>query len=220
MIRRIPLLSPAQVAELTAIAAAAKFVDGKISNPHSKVKNNLQLHDPQPYEKSSRLLMQALVGCPEFMEFAFPRRIASPLITRYGPGMHYGLHPDAAHIPLRDGPLRSDLSCTIFLADPATYVGGALRITLGDSDIRFREAAGTAIVYPSSTLHEVEAVESGERMVAITFIESEIADVSKRNLLFELNEVAALEGQRMDPANYTRLQAIQFNLARRWKSQG
>jgi len=112
--------------------------------------------------------------------------------------------------------LRSDLSCTIFLNDPAQYEGGALRIVLGNAELRFKGALGSAIVYPSSTLHEVEKVESGERIVGLTFIESQIADTSKRNLLYELNEVAALEGNRMSYENFTRLQSVQQNLMRRW----
>jgi PKHD-type hydroxylase len=62
----------------------------------------------------------------------------------------------------------------------------------------------------------VEPVTSGERLVAITFIQSRIADTSRRELLFELNEVAALEGLGMKPENYERLQLVQANLLRRW----
>jgi PKHD-type hydroxylase len=130
--------------------------------------------------------------------------------------MRYGAHADAAFLQLGDMPLRSDLSCTIFLNDPKSYEGGALRIQLGTRDIRFRGAPGTAIVYPSDMLHEVEPVTKGERLVAITFIQSRIADRSRRELLYELNEVAALEGLRMAPENFTRLQLVQANLLRRW----
>ncbi len=217
MFKQLSLLNPSQVRELREIAGQAKFVDGKISNPHSKVKNNLQLHDADGYQRSSQIMLDALIRNQEFVDFAFPARIAPPLITRYIPGMHYGLHPDSAAIPLPDGPLRSDVSCTIFLNEPNDYKGGALHVCLGEADLRFKGLPGTAIVYPSYTLHEVEPVTAGERLVAITFIQSQIADVTKRNLLYDLNEVAALEGLSMQHENYTRLQAVQFNLARMWK---
>lgn len=216
MFKQIAVLNSKQIDALKAIAAQARFVDGKISNPHSKIKNNLQLHDAAAYEKSSKILNTALASNQEFMNFAMPIKFAPPLITRYTPGMEYGLHPDNAMISLPDGPLRPDVSCTVFLSDPADYEGGALRVTLGEADLRFKCPAGTAIVYPSYTLHEVEKVTSGERLVAITFIQSRIQDVTKRNVLYDINEVAALEGLNMTDENYTRLQAAQFNLMRMW----
>ncbi|MDK2759853.1 MAG: Fe2+-dependent dioxygenase [Sphingopyxis sp.] len=217
MFKIIPLLDPSEVRALRDIAASGKFVDGRISNPHSTVKNNLQLHDAGAYERSSKILLDAMVRHPDFMAFSFPARIAPPLMTRYTPGMHYGLHPDAAFIPLPDGQLRTDVSCTIFLNDPTDYDGGALHVQLGNADLRFKEAPGVAIVYPSHTLHEVEPVTRGERLVAISFIQSLIPDVAHRNLMYELNEVAALEGGAMDPANFTRLQAVQYQLLRMWR---
>ena len=216
MFKLVQLLEDGAVRALREIAVGGKFVDGKISNPHSKVKNNLQLH-AGGYERSSKILLDAMVQNPEFMEFAFPARIAPPLLTRYTPGMNYGLHPDAAYIPLPDGQLRTDVSCTVFLNDPADYDGGALHVQLGNADLRFKEAPGVAVVYPSHTLHEVEPVTRGERLVAITFIQSLIPDVQHRNLMHELNEVAALEGGKMDPANFTRLQAVQYQLLRMWR---
>lgn len=210
------LLGTSDLAALRQIAASARFVDGRISNPHSKVKNNLHLSDQQAYQASADILAKALFGNEEFRNFAFPKRIAPPLITRYEPGMHYGLHPDSAMMQIGKEVLRSDLSCTIFLNEPDSYEGGALRIVLGNATLRFKGPAGSAIVYPSTTLHEVEKVESGQRLVAITFIQSQIADDAKRNLLYELNEVAALEGLNMTFENYSRLQSVQFNLLRQW----
>ncbi|WP_194954943.1 Fe2+-dependent dioxygenase [Sphingopyxis solisilvae] len=217
MFKLVQLLDDGAVRTLRDIAAGGQFVDGKISNPHSRVKNNLQLHDAHAYERSSKILLEAMVQNPDFMEFAFPARIAPPLMTRYTPGMHYGLHPDAAFIPLPDGQLRTDVSCTVFLNDPANYDGGALHVQLGGADLRFKEAPGVAIIYPSHTLHEVEPVTRGERLVAITFIQSLIPDVQQRNIIYELNEVAALEGLNMAPENYTRLQAVQYQLLRMWR---
>src|SRR3546814_819342 len=131
--------------------------------------------------------------------------------------MNYGRQPDAADSPLPDGQLRTDVRCTVFLNDPADYDGGALHVELGSADLRFKEAPGVAVVYPSHTLHEVEPVTRGERLVAVTFIQSLIPDVQHRNLMHELNEVAALEGSTMAPANFTRLQAVQYQLLRMWR---
>lgn len=217
MFREIPdLLTAAQVAELTRIAASAQFVDGRISNPHSTVKNNLQLHDEAAYQASSQLLLQALMAHEDFRNFAFPVAILPPMMTRYTSEMRYGAHADAAFLQHGAHPLRSDLSCTIFLGDPAGYEGGALTIHTGTRALSFKGQAGSAIVYPSDRLHEVEQVTKGERFVAITFVQSRIADPLKRELLYELNEVAALEGLGMKPENYARLQLVQANLLRRW----
>ena len=217
MFKEIPdLLTPAQVAELTRIAASARFVDGRISNPHSSVKNNLQLDDDKAYQASSQLMLKALYAHEDFRNFAFPVAILPPLMTRYTPNMRYGAHADAAFLQFGNVTLRSDLSCTIFLNDPANYEGGALKIQLGTREMRFKGPPGTAIIYPSTTMHEVEPVTKGERFVAITFIQSRIADEFRRELLYELNEVAALEGLRMAPENFTRMQLIQANLLRHW----
>jgi PKHD-type hydroxylase len=144
--------------------------------------------------------------------------IAPPMITRYRPGMKYGAHADAAFIQLPGASLRSDLSCTVFLNDPGSYEGGELNIRLGDSNLKFKLPAGEAIIYPSDSLHQVEPVTKGERLVAITFIQSRIADPFKRYMLFELNEVAALEGRKLDNDNFQRLQLVQQNLLRMWSA--
>jgi PKHD-type hydroxylase len=213
MFKEIPdLLTADEIQALRGIAAAAQWVDGRQSNPHSSVKNNLQL-----YEKAAAdILARTLYQSEEFTNFSFPVVLAPPMLSRYVPGMHYGGHADAAYLPLGEKPLRCDLSCTIFLSEPDSYEGGALKIRLGSSELRFRGAAGSAIVYPSTTFHEVEPVARGERLAGITFIQSRIADGFLRELLYELNEVAALEGLNMDPVNFARLQLVQRNLLQRW----
>jgi PKHD-type hydroxylase len=216
MYRVLQILTDAEVAECRRIATSAPFIDGKISNPHNTAKQNEQLHDPQAYQKSSEILKAALARSPEFIEFAFPVALAPPMMTRYKPGMKYGAHADAAFIQLPKATIRSDLSCTIFLNDPKDYDGGELRIQLGDAELTFKLKPGEAIVYPSDSLHQVVPVTKGERLVAITFIQSRIQDPFRRNMLFELNEVAALEGLKMSPENFSRLQLVQQNLLRYW----
>jgi PKHD-type hydroxylase len=216
MYRVLQILNDAEIAECKRIAASTPFVEGRITNPHNLAKENVQLHDPAAYQKSSELLRQALLRTPEFMEFAFPVALAPPLITRYKPGMKYGAHADAAFIQLPGATIRSDLSCTIFLNEPKDYDGGELHLRLGDAQLTFKLRPGEAIVYPSDTFHQVVPVTRGERLVAITFIQSRIPDPFRRNTLYELNEVAALEGLKMDPENFGRLQLIQQNLLRHW----
>jgi len=216
MYRILQLLTDAEVAECRKIAATAPFVDGRITNPHNKAKQNEQLHDQAAYQKSSQLLQQAYARSQEFHEFAFPVRIAPPMMTRYKPGMKYGAHADSAFIQLPQGTIRSDLSSTLFLTDPADYDGGELQVRLGDSELSFKLKPGEAIIYPSDSLHQVVPVTKGERLVAITFIQSRVQDPFRRNLLFELNEVAALEGLKMDQENFNRLSVVRENLMRYW----
>ena len=216
MYRILPLLTEAEVAECRKIAANTQFVDGRATNPHNKAKNNQQLHDPGAGQASSQIMLQAFARSEEFREFAFPIMVAPPLLTKYQRGQYYGAHADAAFINLGNARLRSDLSCTIFLNDPSNYEGGALHVRLGDSSLRFKLQPGEAILYPSDTFHEVEKVISGERLVAITFIQSQIKDPFRRTLLFDLNEVAALEGLGMQPENFARLQLVQSQLLRYW----
>src|SRR4051812_40181127 len=216
MYRILPILSDAEISECKRIAASTPFVDGRISNPHNTAKQNEQLHEPNAYKQSSDIIRAAMLRSPEFGEFAFPVALAPPLITRYKPGMKYGAHADAAFIQLPGATIRSDLSCTIFLNDPKDYDGGELQVGLGDAQLTFKLQPGEAIVYPSDSFHQVVPVMRGERLVAITFIQSRIQDPFRRNTLYELNEVAALEGLKMDPQNFGRLQLVQQNLLRYW----
>lgn len=164
------------------------------------------------------MLGQALQRNAEFMSLTFARRFAPPLLCKYEKGMAYGAHPDSAYINTRIGPLRSDVSSTIFLSDPNSYEGGALKIHLGDRQVDIKLPAGDAVVYPSTTIHEVTPVTSGVRLVAITFIESQISDEIKRNLLFTLNDIAAIEGGNMDWKNRVQLEHVRHSLHRMWSS--
>ena len=216
MYRVLPILTGEEIAECRRIAAAAQFVDGRITNPHNTAKQNEQLHEAGPYQQSSELLRQALIRSEEFRNFSFAYALAPPMMTRYKPAMKYGLHTDAAFLPLPAGTIRSDLSCTIFLNEPADYDGGELHVRLGDADLTFKLKPGEAVVYPSDTLHEVVPITRGERLVAITFIQSRIQDPFRRNLLYNLNEIGALEGGNMQPENFTRMQLVQNQLMRYW----
>jgi len=211
------LLAPADIARLTDLSRELRFVDGRVSNPANLTKNNLQADHTDPkYAESVQIVRMALTRSREFMDFAMPKTIAPPLLCRYEPGMKYGAHADAAIIQVQSGRLRSDLSCTIFVGAPTTYEGGELSIMIGNRAVHFKGNAGDAIVYPSTTLHEVVPVRSGQRLVSITFVESLIADAHQRSLVYELNEVAALEGLTMAWENRIRLDIVRQNLMRMW----
>jgi PKHD-type hydroxylase len=213
------LLSAAELERLMALSGEIQFVDGRASNPANLSKNNLQA-DPRDahYAESVRIVNAAFVRSREFMSFALPKRVAPPLMCRYTPGMKYGAHADAALIVQGTSRLRSDISCTVFISDPSTYEGGELSIALGNQAVPFKGAPGEAILYPSTTLHEVIPVRSGERLVSITFVESYIADHHQRMQVFELNEIAELEGNSMSWESRVRLDVVRQNLLRMWST--
>ena len=130
--------------------------------------------------------------------------------------MKYGAHADAAIIQFGNVRMRSDLSCTVFINDPSSYEGGELAVVMGNQIIPFKGNAGDVVVYPSTTLHEVVPVRSGERLVSISFIESFIADTHQRQQVYELNELAALEGNAMQWESRVRLDVVRQNLMRMW----
>jgi PKHD-type hydroxylase len=213
------LLAPPEIAQLVALSREMRFVDGRASNPANTTKNNLQADNADPrFVESTQIVSAALSRSREFVDFAMPKRMAPPLLSRYVPGMQYGAHADAALMQIGATRLRSDISCTVFVNDPASYEGGELSIEVGNMAIPFKGAAGEAILYPSTTLHEVVPVRSGERLVSITFIESYIADEHQRTQVYELNELAALEGLTMKWENRARLDVVRQNLMRMWST--
>lgn len=210
-------LSAAEVARLTELSQLVKFVNGRVSNPSNLTKDNLQADAADPrYSESVQIVAAAFNRSEEFREFAFPRRFAPPLLCRYEPGMKYGAHADAAHLMVDGTLLQSDLSATAFVSDPASYQGGELVIHLGTRPVVMKGAPGDLVVYPSTMLHEVRPVRAGMRLVSITFIESLITDEHQRTQLYELNEVAALEGLNMKWENRVRLETVRQNLTRMW----
>jgi len=213
------LLAPPEIAQLVALSREMRFVDGRASNPANTTKNNLQADNADPrFVESTQIVSAALSRSREFVDFAMPKRMAPPLLSRYVPGMQYGAHADAALMQIGATRLRSDISCTVFVNDPASYEGGELSIEVGNMAIPFKGAAGEAILYPSTTHHEVVPVRSGERLVSITFIESYIADEHQRTQVYELNELAALEGLTMKWENRARLDVVRQNLMRMWST--
>lgn len=214
------ILTHAKIDRLREIASQIEFIDGRASNPDNITKVNLQADPKSPlYTESSNIVMAALVRSREFRDFAFPKRIAPPMLAKYHPGMKYGVHADSAFVAAPGQALRADVSATIFISDPRTYEGGQLVSYMGGRALQFKGEPGSIVVYPSTTLHEVAPVTSGERLVAITFIQSHVSDEAKRTTLHELNEVLALEGLNMKWQNRVRLEAVSSNLMRQWSSE-
>lgn len=211
------VLSAAEVAAITKLAQQVRFVDGRVSNPHNTTKLNTiaDFSDPAG-QQASQIAFAALQRNEPAMNFVFPQRIAAPNLCRYGVGMTYGPHTDAAYLPIGPQPLRSDVSCTLFLNEPSAYQGGELTIYLGSEVVRIKGKPGAAVLYPSTTLHQVVPVTSGERLVMITFIQSRIPDQMQRELLYKLGEVRALESLKMSWENRVQLEHVITNLQRMW----
>jgi PKHD-type hydroxylase len=213
------LLTDPEIARLRQLSQELRFIDGRQSNPANSQKNNLQAAgepgDPR-YGESSQIVGAAMMRSEQFRGFAFPKRLAPPLLARYEPGMKYGPHADAARVHSAAGMLRSDISATVFLNEPDSYQGGELVVHLGTRPVAFKMRPGGAIIYPSTLLHEVRPVTAGQRLVSITFIESFIPNEYLRTQLYELNEVAALEGLKMSWEGRIRLEVVRQNLERLW----
>ncbi len=211
------LLNRTEIEALTELARRTQFISGRASNPHNTTKNNAIQDPADPSGKqASQLVLTAIQRNEQARNFVLPRRIAIPTFLRYGEGMTYGAHVDAAFMNLGGQILRSDVSCTVFISDPEGYQGGELTVHLGSESIRGKGGAGSARFYPSTTLHEVASVTAGERLVMITFIESQIPDQMQREMLYTLNEVRALEGLRMEWHNRMSLEYVIANLLRMW----
>jgi len=184
------VLTQTEIGQIQQLGQGLKFVDGRSTNVHNEAKRNLQLDMTQPNAVKLCQIAAAAVGRNEqIRNFAFPKRIAQPLLSLYEPGMTYGEHADAPYLQLPGGPLRSDVSGTLFLEDPTSYKGGELVIRLGSEKVKVKGEPGAMIIYPSTTIHEVAPVTEGRRLAFFTFIESQIPDEAERELLYLVYEV-------------------------------
>lgn len=218
MIRHIRnVLRPEELSRLQSLAKVVRFVDGRMTNPETSVKNNLQVPQNDPLATEPGVLVRdALMRHAELRAFALPKQMARPTMARYEPGMNYGWHVDEALFP-SNPPMRSDLSCTVWLSPPDGYDGGELVIELGQQTLSFKGEAGDAILYPSTTIHQVTPVTRGERIVAITWLQSWIADAARRELLLQLDELRNAEmAERRDARTLVLLESLRTNLFRMW----
>lgn len=196
------LLDSARLERLDLLLADAPFVDGRgTAGPLlALVKMNEQIERAEHPATTAidELLSAALFANPQVKTAAFPAKIVPPLIVRYRQGMAYGAHCDNGVMATNKGLMRSDLSCTIFLSDPQHYSGGELEIETAMGVLAWKLPRGDAILYPSGAIHRVTPVTAGERLVAVTWMQSFIADAHRRTILADVERLNALVRQR-DP---------------------
>ena len=156
---------------------------------------------------------RALRDKPMFRSAARPKSMSPMLLSRYRVGQTYGLHVDDAIM----GVMRSDLSFTLFLADPASYDGGALIIEDPLETRSIKLAAGDMILYPTTTLHQVEAVTRGERLSVVGWVKSLIRQSDRREMQFDLDQaVEAVFAREGKTPLFDSLAKTRSNLLRMW----
>ncbi len=213
------VLAPHDLEAVRGQLAQARFADGRDSagSLARAVKANAEAVPGQPcLEPAAQLLMGNLTRHPRFRNAALPRHLASPGFARYRRGDGYGPHTDD---PLMGGtnPYRADIAVTVFLSDPADYQGGELVVQTEFGEHPVKLAAGHAVVYPASSTHRVETVTGGERLVALTWVQSLVREPQRRAILFELAAVRdrLLRARDVDGEG-RRLDAVYANLVRMW----
>ncbi|WP_316214818.1 Fe2+-dependent dioxygenase [Bradyrhizobium sp. SZCCHNR2035] len=219
------VLSKSDVAEFRRIMDAAEWEDGRSTAgaQSAMVKRNEQLPaDGEVARALGQRIVSALTKNPRFLSAAIPLQIFPPLFNRYAAsgGHHFGIHVDNAvrGDPLTGLRIRTDLSITLFLAEPEEYDGGELVIedTYGSHEVKL--PAGDAVLYPSSSLHMVTPVTRGARVASFFWMQSMIRDTHVRSMIFDLdNVIQGLAGRlgRDDPET-VRLTGIYHNLIRYW----
>ena len=219
------VLSKGDVAEFRRIMDAAEWEDGRSTAgaQSAMVKRNEQLPpDGELARKLGQRIIAALTKNPRFLAAAIPLHIFPPLFNRYAAssGHHFGIHVDNAvrGDPLTGLRIRTDLSMTLFLAEPEDYDGGELVVedTYGSHEVKL--PAGDAVLYPSSSLHMVTPVTRGARVASFFWMQSMIRDAHVRSMIFDLdNVIQDLSGRlgRDDPET-VKLTGIYHNLIRYW----
>lgn len=214
------VLTPDQLQGAREMLARVKFVDGKASAGLAavRVKHN-QEADRQAAEIQTldSLVMGGLVRHPVYRAGALALKVATPFYARYVPGMRYGDHVDDPIMGTGEGLYRTDIAITIFLNDPASYDSGELVINTTFGEQKVKLPAGDGVMYPASSLHRVAEVTRGERLVAVTWVQSLVRDPAKRELLYELNQVRErLLKEAPGSPDTARINTVYVNLFRMW----
>jgi PKHD-type hydroxylase len=225
MLLHVPraLTSP-EVRELRQRLHGAAWADGRITAGHQSVlvKHNLQLRETDPLARElGETVLAALESNALFISAALPRRIFPPLFNCYREGNGFGAHIDNAVRYDRSTqppqPLRTDLSVTLFLSAPEEYAGGELVIETVSGSHRVKLPAGDLVLYPASSIHQVETVTRGERIASFFWVQSLVADPVERQLLFELDGAIQKLGAGSAPHPAAiELTGVYHNLLRRW----
>lgn len=201
----------------------ARWVDGKVTagTQAAVVKNNQQLSEQAPQMQALRkLVLQALNQNALFFTTALPLKILPPFFNRYsGEANYYGFHVDNAMrmMPDGNGYVRADVSATLFLSDPDEYEGGELVIddTFGQHGLKL--PAGSMVVYPSSSVHQVNPVTKGARVACFMFIQSMVRSPEKRRLLYDMDtSIMHLRDEVGETEAVLKLTGVYHNLLRSW----
>lgn len=223
MVLDIPnVLTHEQTAQARQLLESANWVDGKASAGHqgARVKNNEQLLPEDPIaQQVGNLILRALGGNPIFLSAALPLHILPPMFNRYAGGQTFGTHVDGSIrvIPGSQKQIRTDLSCTLFFADPHEYEGGELIIedTYGSKSVKL--PAGHMILYPSTSLHRVNPVTKGARLCSFFWLQSMIRDDGKRSLLFDMDSgIQSMGAINPNLPGVIQLTGVYHNLLRQW----
>jgi PKHD-type hydroxylase len=224
MLLTIPeVLSHKDAAELRAGILAAEWIDGNATSGAgaASVKRNRQLPEQGAATQAAQAkVTAALMANAAFLSAALPHSVFPPLFNRYGEGEEFGLHVDNAirFHGATGARIRTDLSATLFLTDPADYDGGELEIEGSFGSASYKLPAGHLLLYPSTSLHRVTPVTRGERVSCFFWLQSLVADHAAREMLYELDQsVQALTAERgKADREVLRLTALYHNLVRRW----
>lgn len=181
-------------------------------------KRNQQLSKDDPVAQAlGQLIMDRLLAHPLFVSAALPLEFYPPLFNRYQGGQTFGYHIDNAIRATENGMVRTDLSATLFLSEPDSYEGGELVIQDTYGQQRMKLSAGSLVLYPSTSLHQVTPVTAGERTSAFMWLQSMIRDEGQRRILFQLDQsIQTLTAQQADAQQIFNLSGIYHNLLRRW----
>ena len=197
------LLDAEQLKALDAMLATATYMDGAASGGFhgGKVKSNKQVDwsKTEGRDEAINTVVEAMTRNDVIRAAIMPKRVMSPLFSKYEPGMTYGWHTDNP-VMYADRPVRSDVSCTVFLSDPDSYDGGELVALPSTGEVKIKLPKGDAVLYPSTLRHTVAEVTEGERLAAVTWIQSLVADGAKRELLMDLNTIYKLVSETKDPS--------------------
>lgn len=224
MLLQIPnLLSLEQVNHCRQLLQTAPWIDGKVTTGHQSahLKNNLQLPmDCDEAVKMGKIIEQAILKNALAFSAALPKKILPPMFNCYQHHGHFGVHVDNAirKHPKTDEYLRTDVSCTVFFTNPDEYEGGELIIEDTFGSQRIKLEAGDAILYPSTSLHQVTPVTKGARIASFFWIQSLIASDAQRRILFELDQNIQKLSQTLGAthAQVISLTGIYHNLLREW----
>lgn len=211
------VLTQEEVQRLRELSRSVRFVDGRATNRGSKTKKNLQVPQDDPRaEEPGKIVRDALARSREFSVWTFPKQVARPTLSLYEPGMYYGKHVDEAIFPSQPRPMRSDMSCTVFISDPEDYQGGELVMHLGATEVELKLKAGDAVVYPTSAIHEVREITRGARLVAITWIHSMFADPRQREVMSRYFNVVGQLADQVDENCRLDMEFVRTSLYRMW----